>query len=344
MTNTMETGRIQYLLKKYLSQNCNSDEKKELNLLINSLQDEDLKAEFRALWTNYSSELTLSEEDSQDILANILSEKKNLNLDQRRTNRRSVYLRTISVAASLLILVSIGIYVRKNKGLNESGAVIAKAVLVSPDKATTYTRTIVLPDGSSVVLHAGSTIDYPRTFGGKTREITLVGEAYFDVKHDSQRPFIIHTGAVKTTVLGTAFDIKAWPDHKNIIVSVTRGKVRVENDKKVLAVLTINQQINYDVQNTTAKQHKVNSDEIVSSWAKQDLDFDGATFESIAQVLSKRYGKDISIGNIQLAKTQIVSSFAGTESLENILDVLCTINSDAQFEEKNNEIIISNKN
>lgn len=344
MTNTMETGRIQYLLKKYLSQNCNSDEKKELNLLINSLQDEDLKAEFRALWTNYSSELTLSEEDSQDILANILSEKKNLNLDQRRTNRRSVYLRTISVAASLLILVSIGIYVRKNKDLNESGAVIAKAVLVSPDKATNYTRTITLPDGSTVILHAGSTIDYPSTFTGKTREIALVGEAYFDIKHDSKKPFIIHTGTVKTTVLGTAFDIKAWPGQKNVIVSVTRGKVRVEDDKKVLAVLTVNQSVNYDTRNTDVKQQKVNAEEVVNDWTKQDMLFNRTPFESIAQVLSNRYGKNIIISNAQLANTQITSSFSGTESLENILDILCTINSNTQYAINGNEVTITSKN
>ena len=344
MINTMETGRIQYLLKKYLSQNCNSGEKKELNSLINSLQDEELKAEFRALWTNYSSELTLSEEDSQGILTNILSEKKNLNLTQRRRITRSVYLRTISVAASLLILISIGIYVRNNKGLKEPGSVIAKAVLVSPDRATAYTRHLTLPDGTSVILKSGSTLHYPEAFDGNTREVTLRGEAYFDVKHMNSRPFIIHTGIVKTTVLGTAFDIKAWPRQENVIVSVTRGKVRVEDDKKVLAVLTVNQSVNYDLRNTGAKQQTVNAEEVVNDWTKQDLLFNRVPFESIAQVLSKRYGKNVTISNAQLANTQITSSFSGTESLENILDILCAINVNTQYTINANEVTITSKN
>ena len=343
MINTMETGRIQYLLKKYLSQNCNPDEKKELNLLINSLQDEELKAEFRALWTNYSSGLTLSEEDSQDILTNILPEKKK-NLTLRRSTTRSVYLRTISVAASLLILISIGIYVRNNKGLKESGSVIAKAVLISPDKATAYTRHLTLPDGTSVILKSGSTLHCPEAFDGSTREVTLRGEAYFDVKHMNSRPFIIHTGIVKTTVLGTAFDIKAWPGQENVIVSVTRGKVRVEDDKKVLAVLTVNQSVNYDLRNTGAKQQKVNAEEVVNDWTRHDLMFNRMPFESIAQVLSKRYGKNVTISNAQLANTQITSSFSGTESLENILDILCAINVNTQYTINANEVTITSKN
>ncbi|WP_321480846.1 FecR domain-containing protein [uncultured Bacteroides sp.] len=201
-----------------------------------------------------------------------------------------------------------------------------------------------MPDGSTIVLHAGSTIDYPTEFTGKTREISLVGEAYFDIKHDPHKPFIIHTGKVKTTVLGTAFNIKAWPNRKNIIVSVTRGKVRVENEKKVLAVLTINQEIKYNLQSATIKQHEVNAEKIVNDWTKQDLNFDACTLESIAQMLSKRFGKDIIITSPNLAKTQIVSSFSGTESLHNILDILCTINANTEFIEKDNKVIISSKN
>lgn len=337
----MKTDRIQYLLENYLSQNCSLDEKKELNMLINSLEDEELKVEFQALWTNYSSELTLSEEDSQNMLAHILSEKKNQNQIQRRKIIRSIYLRTISVAASLLILISIGIYVRDNKGLNESDSVIAKAVLVSPDKATSYIRHLTLPDGTSVILKSGSTLHFPEEFRGRTREVRLSGEAYFDVKHMNSKPFIIHTGTVKTTVLGTAFDVKAWPGQKNVIVSVTRGKVRVEDDKKVLAVLTVNQSVNYDLRNTDAKQQKVDAEEVVTNWTKQDMVFNRTSFEDIAKVLSKRYGKSISIANVKLANEKITSSFSGTESLENILDILCTVNLNTQFAIKDNAVIIT---
>ena len=340
----MKTDRIQYLLENYLSQNCSLDEKKELNMLINSLEDEDLKAEFRALWDNYTTEITLSDKDSQDILKNILSEKKNQHRTLRKKTTRSVYLRTISVAASLLLLISVGIYISKGITLNGSGPVVAKAVIVSPNQATSYIRNLTLPDGTTVILHTGSTLQFPKKFSGTTREVTLKGEAYFDVKHMASKPFIIHSGDVKTTVLGTAFNIKAWPGQKNVIVSVTRGKVRVENGAKVLAVLTVNQSVDYNLRNADAKQQTVNAEETVSNWTKQDMIFNRATFESIVQVLSQRYGKDITISNSELANTQITSSFSGTEPLENILETLCVINSNTQYLIDANEVTIINKN
>jgi len=342
----MKSDRLYYLMQRYFAQECTAEEKEELALLIDKARNEELKSQLLDQWDNYESKSILPENKTRRILDSILVSSDTGKTVHSKNKPRILQFRTIAaVAASVVILFSLGLFLHKSDNpVVGTGKIFAKAPAISPQQQAPFTRTITLPDGSTVVLHAGSTINYPSTFTGKTREIALVGEAYFDVKHNSEKPFIIHTGQVKTTVLGTAFDIKAWPDHKNIIVSVTRGKVRVENDKKVLAVLTINQQINYDLQNTVAKHQRVNAEGIVSNWAKQDLNFDGATFESIAHALSKRYGKNISISNAQLAKTQIVSSFVGTESLENILDVLCTINPDAQFVEKNNEIIISNKN
>lgn len=82
------------------------------------------------------------------------------------------------------------------------------------DQLTGFIRHLTLPDGTTVVLQANSRLRYPEKFTGNTREITLSGEAYFDVAHDAQKPFIIHTGKIRTTVLGTAFKISAMPGGK----------------------------------------------------------------------------------------------------------------------------------
>src|SRR5690606_2603405 len=71
---------------------------------------------------------------------------------------------------------------------------------------------LLLPDGSTVLLNNNSSLDFPQQFTGDTREVILKGEAYFDIKPDASRPFIIHTGKVKTRVLGTAFNIRAYPE------------------------------------------------------------------------------------------------------------------------------------
>jgi len=341
----MKEKRLNDLMQRYLAQECNADEKEELALLIDASKNVELESQLLNQWNKDDSKIIMNEDKTQQILSNILTSSPSEKTTHVIKRVSPFNIRRISaVAAAVLILISLGIFVNKIDFLSKSDEILAKASTISPQKEAPFVRNVTLPDGSTVVLHANSTIDYPKHFNGKTREISLVGEAYFDIKHDSKKPFIIHTGKVKTTVLGTAFDIKAWPDQKNVIVSVTRGKVRVENDNKVLAILTINQQIKYDLLNADTKQKNVNAEEIVNNWTKEEMDFDGATLESIAQTLSKRYGKDITIGNSQLAKTQIVSSFGGTESLENILEVLCTINSNTQYQVNDNGITISNKN
>ena len=341
----MKDKRLDYLIQQYLAQECNAEEKEELALLIEKSKNVELESPLLNKWNSDDSKMILSENKTQQILSTILNSPS---IENPTPIHKRIYLFDIkkisAVAAAVIIIISLGIFVSKMDSPSKSDKILAKASTIPPHKEASFIRNVTLPDGSTVVLRANSTIDYPEHFNSKTREISLVGEAYFDIKHDSKKPFIIHTGKVKTTVLGTAFDIKAWPEQKNVIVSVTRGKVMVEDDKKVLAVLTVNQAVNYSFSNSGSKLQTVNAEEQVTDWAKHDMTFNRVSFESIAQVLSKRYGKNITISNTQLAKTQITSSFSGMESLENILDILCAINTYTKYEINDTEVIITNKN
>jgi len=336
---------MHYLMLRYLTYVCTPEERIELAGLISKLTDDELYTQIEEVWLDFDSPVRLSKEKAIRMLSNILEEEyQTKGIFSAHISRKVI--RTMTAAATILLLVGIGTFIKHFTvdSTPSSQAVFAKAVLVSPDRATSYIRHLTLPDGTSVILKSGSTLHFPEEFRGRTREVILSGEAYFDVKHMNSKPFIIHTGNVKTTVLGTAFDIKAWPGQKNVVVSVTRGKVRVEDDKKILAVLTVNQSINYDLRNTDAKQQTVNAEEVVNDWTKQDMVFDRTSFESIAQILSKRYGKNITISSVRLANERITSSFSGTESLEDILETLCTINANTQYTIKAGEVrIISNK-
>ncbi len=100
---------------------------------------------------------------------------------------------------------------------------------------------IKLPDGTSVTLNAGSALSYPKQFDDTLREITLTGEAFFDVVRNEKAPFIIHTGEVTTRVLGTSFNIRAYPENKEVQVAVVTGKVKVKtgfkNDKNSVCLV-----------------------------------------------------------------------------------------------------------
>jgi len=339
----MQNNRLHYLLQLYFSNTLTDSEKLELALIIDSLEDEQLENELALQRQTDLSEEELSQESSRRIVADILSNNPEPIADIGHRAARRWYLRVAAAAAVVLLLISAGyILFNSHSETKPVYAVVAKAEIVSPDRPTSYTRNLLLPDGSTIVLKAGSTVKYPDRFTGSTREVELRGEAYFDIAHNKAKPFIIHTGTVTTTVLGTAFNIKAWPGQKRVIVSVTRGRVRVEEGHKVLAVLTVNQEVQY---NATAEEEKpavVPADKLVTDWTKEDMEFDHMTLGTIAQHLSKRYGIEVAITNSQLAAYEIVASFSGTESLQNVLDVLCAITPKTHFKIKDKTVEIYN--
>ena len=116
------------------------------------------------------------------------------------------------------------------------------AVTASPDKS----QIIHLPDSSVVILSDDSRLDYPAAFADSSRDVYLNGEGYFDIVPNPGKPFFVHTGNIVTVVLGTSFDIMAYPADGIIQVTVAQGRVRVLNGDKELGLLTDNQQISFD--------------------------------------------------------------------------------------------------
>lgn len=205
-----------------------------------------------------------------------------------------------------------------------------------------YTKYLLLPDGSKVIVHNNSKLEYPSVFNGKTREVTLTGEAFFDIKHDEDKPFIIHTGQVTTTVLGTAFNIQAYPGAGNIIVTVTRGKVRVEDNHKVLAVLTRDYQLVYDLPKADAQNKTVVAQEIIK-WTNSDMNFEDVPFETIIEQISKRYQVDILFANEEIKKCPVRATFSGTETIEEIITKLCLARNATYKKSNEGKFIIEGK-
>lgn len=236
----------------------------------------------------------------------------------------------LSVAAVVCGLVAGGGYLWRL----EQRRVVAPALLVVSKpgvvekfsyRPVSYIRHLVLPDGSNVVLQANSTLIYPEKFVDSARVVVLKGEAYFDIHPDVAEPFVIWTGAVKTTVLGTAFNIKAYPQTNQVEVAVAKGRVKVEIGKKMLGVLTQDHQITYQLGAARVKEQQVNAAALVKEWTSQDMVFRSMSFGDIAQVLSQRYNATIEFKNTVMRQCTIRAEFSGTESLEQVLTGLCTI-------------------
>src|SRR5688500_4549529 len=180
---------------------------------------------------------------------------------------------------------------------------------VAETKDKKYIR---LADGSTVLLNKGSQLTDIRMPDTGKREVWLTGEAYFDIKHDEKRPFIVHTGDVQTMVLGTAFDIRAYANQNEVRVTVTRGKVRVSNKKKVIGIITPNESITVNTQRDTYKEEKVVAEQFLQ-WKQQYLILDDISLEEAAILIGNKYHVKFSFLNDGMKQCHISATFLDNE-------------------------------
>lgn len=203
-------------------------------------------------------------------------------------------------------------------------------------------KEVVLSDGSKIWLNAGSELKYPEKFSGTTREVFLTGEAYFDIKHDDHKAFIVHTGNLITTVLGTAFDIKAGKTDRLIIVTVTRGKVSVSEGKRLLGFITPNQQISYNMQNKLHVQTAVDASQVIA-WQSADLRFEDITFQEAAKILSERFKVKITFTNDKIKACRFSGSTLSGKNIDQVLKVICAFNNASYDHNPDGSISIDGK-
>lgn len=204
------------------------------------------------------------------------------------------------IAAMFLLLLTGWWFVHYHKQIN-------KPVYRSLTSTNTTVSSLKLVDGSQIWLNAGSKIKYPENFG-KTRDVYLKGEAYFEIAHDPQHPFIVHTGKTKTKVLGTKFNIRSFSHEKQISIVVTQGKVSfgTGSDKEVF--LTHGKKGVYDKQTGQIAQ-LLNTDSNFMSWKTQQFVFDSQPLENVLKTLSEVYHFTYQFENPAISKRRLTARF-----------------------------------
>ncbi len=182
---------------------------------------------------------------------------------------------------------------------------------------------VILPDHSKVTLNAASQIRYPSTFIN-TRDIFLEGEAYFDVSHDTSRPFIVHTGAISTKVLGTAFDIKSYRELPNITITVTRGKVQIHENSKTLNILRPDQQLTFNKITGKVITKKIKSANTIT-WTRGHFNLDDAYFNEIMLAIENRFKVKAIYDHNVFSNCENSIHFTSKQSLADVLQVLKAI-------------------
>ncbi|RXF72443.1 FecR family protein [Arcticibacter tournemirensis] len=148
--------------------------------------------------------------------------------DEQVLPRKTGWMPWLKVAAAVLLIASITTLLY-NYNAVVSGSYTNENAIEDVNIVIREAGVIKLPDGTSVLLKQGSSIQYPQRFTKHTRQIHLQGEAYFEVKKESSRPFIVNTDEMVIRVLGTSFFVRAYKTEKQVSVTVTTGKVSVVN-------------------------------------------------------------------------------------------------------------------
>lgn len=203
-----------------------------------------------------------------------------------------------------------------------------------------------LPDGSVIVLNAGSKMYFKENYGISSRDIYLEGEAFFDVKHNQSLPFIVHTTAMDIKVMGTAFNVKAYPGEKITETSLVRGIVEItlKEEKNRKVILHPNQKVQWELKGVVAdssvttvvkKGRKFPSvDSLVQSltktdhgeiqetaWTENKLVFENEEFADIAILLERWYGVKLEFSDDYIRRYRFTGVFV-KEQLGTVLSFL----------------------
>lgn len=275
-------------------------------------------------------------------------------LKRRRRRRVIALVTTLSAAASITVFLFLTGFFSKPAPVG--GAPVAREVSEISTRPGSKSR-IQLPDGSTVWINAGSKLTYDKSFGGELREVNLQGEAFFDVVHDADRPFIIHASAIDIRVLGTAFNVKAYPEDAKTETSLIRGSIEVSfrnrpNDKIILSpnekLVVDNQHLTSDSAQRDAttplmaiNKLKVNpTDSTVAEtlWVENRLVFDDESLAELAVKMERWYGVEIEIKDSFLKEKRFTGNFQN-ENIEQAMEAL-TISYSFSFERNGNKIFI----
>lgn len=202
-------------------------------------------------------------------------------------------------------------------------------------------KTVILPDGSTVVLNAGSSLTYPKKFKDNIRKVTLIGEAFFDVKRNINKPFVVHTDHVGIKVLGTSFNVKSYPDDEKIETTLVTGKVEVfQQQKGELVVLEPSERAIFDKKESNIIVDRVNSKNIVA-WREGKLIFDKTPLKQVVLDLNRKYNIEFIITSNSLLQYKYTGEFDNL-TLEEVLELL-KISSPINYEYVNGKIILNSE-
>ncbi len=316
------------LMISYLSGNCGQAETTELEHWVSA--DAGHKAafiSFKKTWMmaslNAESNMNIDQE-WKELSKSITSEGKTVSLAPRKSSRRS----WLGIAAAFLVLTAASIWLYRSFDPSEN------IVAYSTESEAQNNQ---LPDGSTVSLNQFSSIRYSLSDKGTQRNVALEGDAFFDVKRDETKPFIIAAGKATIEVLGTSFYVDARKDAKHIEVIVKSGSVSVSSTgNKVILKAGEKARLNKTSGSLIASE---NTDLNYQSFTQQKLVFENTTLKEVVFAINRQYHSNIKISDPNLENCPLTATYTN-KSLESVLAILkATLN--LEIEQQDKEIVLT---
>ena len=258
-----------------------------------------------------------------------------VSLPEEPQKRRFLTSWSYGIAAAVVICITASIYLFLQKG--PGGLFSDEEVVIASERTF-----VTLPDSTKVWLNAGSRFTYPRAFAdASTREVFLEGEGFFDVTENKSKPFIVNTSSVSIRVLGTAFNVRSYPDDNAVKTTLVRGKISLESEDNGDSLLTLlpNQQVVFTRASKSVKLEKYVNTENYTAWRDGWIILDNEPFSEIAKTLERWYGVKI----VMEDKNSLSCTFSGKfkdKTLEEVLDIFESTEG-IEYELKGNTVTIT---
>jgi transmembrane sensor len=300
------------LVEKYKRGKCSSREMELIEKFLESFQSNS------GGWIE--SEMGNKSITEEKILSGI---KQNINKEKNHYIARTFFSPSLlKRAASIIFFLILGSGILYISGIFRHKT---NSVVWYEESTLAGEKTIItLSDGSQVTLNADSKLRYPGQFKAANRKVYLIGEGYFIVHHNNNQPFIVYTENLTTTVLGTKFNISAYPENKTIAVSLLDGKVKVARSDKGkidnVIFLKPKEKLLYDKDNDVSKLGLFDSIEAVG-WKDNIYKFENEPLSIVFPQLERAFGVKFKITGQTVLSQKITIKFE-KKYIKTVIDVL----------------------
>jgi len=318
------------LIAKYLGKELDTKEKQQFDEWLDESEENRKElANAQKIWatSNFENAELFSTDQGWVKMENRLHQ----NPVKKSAKEKQLYTQVLKIAASFLILISIGALIFWLSGTGEFIKITAgDQKIISP---------VILPDGTKVCLNIGATLRYPKTFKQSNRTVELTGEAFFDVTHNAKQPFIILTPRAQIKVLGTSFNVAAYKGSDSVQVVVETGTVELspKTNDNIIKLTKGNTGAYYAKENKLLKS--TGSDINATSWKTNIIIFKDVDLSYVTKTLHKLFSKSFLFNDEKLKNCRVNSDFKNA-NLDSILKTIQILNN-VNIKKTNSGYIIS---